>query len=260
MSARTVRGDGALINIADRGTGIPEEQLGQFNWQLAHPHLTDVTASPHLGLFAVAQLAARHGITVALALSPGGGTTAEVRLPAALISPDAKPSVWAGPADEALPGAEVPEAVPLTLSAPLPTLAPPATFAEAGPPAVDGEPSGPLPIFQSVESSYLHGRDPGGHGPAAPPSSPAAPPAPVAPATPATPAVGGLTSAGLPQRIPQGNPVPPARAAEPPARQAATADSAHIAISRLASFQRGSRRARAVTRTDREAMPSSQDD
>jgi signal transduction histidine kinase len=248
MSARTVRGDGALINITDRGTGIPEEQLRQFNWQLTHPHLTDVTASPHLGLFAVAQLAARHGITVALAPSPGGGTTAEVHLPAALISPDAKPSVWAGPANEALPEAGIPEAVPLTLSAPLPTLATPPTFAEAGPPAVDGEPSGPLPIFQSVESSYLHGRGQGGNGPAAPPASQPAP------------AAGGVTSAGLPQRIPQGSPVPPVPAAAQPPAQPATAESAHIAVSRLASFQRGSRRARARTRTDREAMQSSRDD
>jgi hypothetical protein len=199
-------------------------------------------------LFAVAQLAARHGITVALALSPGGGTTAEVHLPAALILPDAKPSVWAGPANEALPEADIPEAVPLTLSAPLPTLAPPATFAEAGPPAVDGEPSGPLPIFQSVESSYPYSRGQGGH--AAPPASQPAP------------AAGGLTSAGLPQRIPQGNPVPPvpAAAAQREPQPAASAESAHIAVSRLASFQRGSRRARAVTRIDRDEMRSSRDD
>jgi signal transduction histidine kinase len=261
MSARTVRGDGALINIADRGTGIPEEQLRQFNWQLAHTHLTDVTASPHLGLFAVAQLAARHGISVALALSPGGGTTAEVHLPAALISPDAKPSVWAGPANEALAEADIPEAVPLTLSAPLPTLAPPASFAEAQPPAVDGEPSGPLPIFQSVESSYPYSRGQEVRGPAAPPAG-----QPAWPGQPA-PAAGGLTSAGLPQRIPPVNParpvppVSPVPAAPPePARPAATAESAHIAVSRLASFQRGSRRARAVTQMDSDAMQSSGDD
>jgi anti-sigma regulatory factor (Ser/Thr protein kinase) len=246
MSARTVRGDGVLINIADRGPGIPEEQLGQFNWQLAHPHLTDVTASPHLGLFAVAQLAARHSITVALGLSPGGGTTAEVRLPAALISPDAKPSVWAGPANEALREVDIPEAVPLTLSAPLPAPAPPVSFAAAGPPAVDGEPSGPLPIFQSVESSYRHNRGQDGRGPAAPPASQPTPRA--------------LTSAGLPQRIPPGDPVPPVAAAEREPRPAATAESAHIAVSRLASFQRGSRRARAVTRADRDEMQSSRDD
>jgi hypothetical protein len=237
-----------------------------------------VTVDPHLGLFAVAQLAARHGITVALALSPGGGTTAEVHLPAALISPEAKPSVWARPANEALPEIGIPDAVPLTLSAPLPSPAPPASFAASGPESADGEPSGPLPIFDSVEFNYLHSRGQDVRGPAAPPAgrpAPAGQPDPAAPASPgngwrgeaarsapAAPAVGGLTSAGLPQRIPQGNPVPPvpAAAAQPPARGAATAESAHIAVSRLASFQRGSRRARAVTRTDRDAMQPSRDD
>jgi signal transduction histidine kinase len=245
MSARTVRGDGALINIADGGTGMPEEQLGRLNWQLAHPRLAGVTAAPHLGLFAVAQLAARHGITVVLGLSPGGGTTAEVHLPAALISADAKPSGWPGPAGEARPEVAIPDAVPLTLGAPLPYPAPPAPFTEAGPQAAEAEPSGPLPIFESLESDYLHSRSQEPLGPAAPQASQPTPSA--------------LTSAGLPQRIPQGNPVPPV----PPEREpplTATAESAHIAVSRLASFQRGSRRARAVTRIDRDAMQSSRDD
>jgi anti-sigma regulatory factor (Ser/Thr protein kinase) len=236
VSARPVRGDGALINIADRGTGIPEEQLRQFNWQLAHPHLTDVTASPHLGLFAVTQLAARHGITVALGLSPGGGTTAEVHLPAALISPDARPSGWPGQAGEALPEIAVPDAVPLTLSAPLPAPAAPASFTPAGPQAAEAAPSGPLPIFEALESDYLHSRGQDPRGP--------------------------VTAAGLPQRIPPGNPVPPvpAAAAEREPQPSASAESAHIAVSRLASFQRGSRRARAVTRIDRDEMQSSRDD
>ncbi len=42
-----------------------------------------------LGLFAVAHLAERHGITVVLSRAPGGGTTAEVWLPPEIISPDA---------------------------------------------------------------------------------------------------------------------------------------------------------------------------
>ena len=47
-----------------------------------------------MGLFAVAHLAARHGITVTLSTPPDGGTTAEVYLPAALISLDATPGGW----------------------------------------------------------------------------------------------------------------------------------------------------------------------
>jgi signal transduction histidine kinase len=270
MSARTVRGDGALINIADSGTGMPEEQLSQLNWQLAHPHHADVTVAPQLGMFAVAQLAARHGITVTLALAPGGGTTAEVHLPAALISPDAKPAGWQGPAIEAFPEIAAPDAVPLTLGAPLPSQAPPATFAETVQGPSGAQPSGtarpptgttgPLPIFESIESAYLHNR---------------AQPAPAGPATPAAPGAGAVTSAGLPQRVPPGSHIPhvpaaappmpsaapvPAAAAEREPRPAATAESAQIAVSRLASFQRGSRRARAVTRFDRDARQSLRDD
>jgi signal transduction histidine kinase len=252
MSARTVPGDGALINIADSGTGMPGEQLGQLNWQLAHPHRADVAVAPHLGLFAVAQLAARHGITVALGLSPGGGTTAEVHLPAPLISPDAKPSGWPEPAGQALPEIAVPDAVPLTLAAPLPAPAPTASFTAAGPEPAGAERSDPLPIFESLESDYLHsrGQDWGST---------------ATRDTPAAPVAGAVTSAGLPQRIPPGNrvnPVPPvpAAAAGLQARPAATAESAQIAVGRLASFQRGSRRARAVTRIDRDARQSFRDD
>jgi signal transduction histidine kinase len=251
MSGRTVRGDGALISIADRGTGMPEEQRGQLNWQLANPHLADVTVAPHLGLFAVAQLAARHGVTVTLGPSPGGGTTAEIRLPAALISPEAGPSGWSEPAREAFLEIAVPEAVPLPLAAPLPSPTPSASFTLE--PAGRG-PGGTLPIFESLESDYLHDRGQDWPGPAAPPAS--------------QPAAGALTAAGLPQRIPPGNPNPPvprvplapAALADLQAQPATTAESAEIAVGRLASFQRGSRRARAVTQIDRDAKQSSRDD
>jgi signal transduction histidine kinase len=241
LAGHTVRGAGALISIADRGPGMPKEQLKRLNWQLAHPHLGDATISPHLGLFAVAQLAARHGITVMLGQAPGGGTTAEVRLPAALITPDAMPGGWPGPA---LP--KTPDVVPVTLSAPLPAPAPAASFAETVLGPAGTESAGGVPIFDSLESGYVRNR-----GQDVPRPSDA----------------GALTSAGLPQRIPPGSqsapssPLPPlahvpAGAAQLPARPAATAESAQIGVSRLASFQRGSRRARAVT----DATQSSPDD
>jgi hypothetical protein len=44
-----------------------------------------------MGIFAVAHLAARHGIDVLLTQPPGGGTSVEVRLPAELISSDGRP-------------------------------------------------------------------------------------------------------------------------------------------------------------------------
>src|ERR1035438_5316886 len=102
VSGYAAPGGGALMNITDGGTGMPQEQLRQLNWQLAHPPRVDVAVTRHMGLYAVAHLAARHGIKVALGLRPGGGTTAEVHLPAALISQDAEPGGWPGQAGEVL--------------------------------------------------------------------------------------------------------------------------------------------------------------
>jgi hypothetical protein len=60
-----------------------------------------MTVARHMGLFTVAHLAARHGITVTLTMPPDGGTTAEVYLPDALISVDAEPDGWRLQAGEA---------------------------------------------------------------------------------------------------------------------------------------------------------------
>jgi hypothetical protein len=62
-----------------------------------------------------------------------------------------------------------------------------------------------------------------------------------------TPATGGTTAAGLPKRVPQANLVP-GSASEQQTRTATMAEAAEIARSRLANFQRGSRRARATAR------------
>jgi signal transduction histidine kinase len=304
VSGYAAPGGGALMNITDGGTGMPQEQLRQLNWQLAHPPRVDVAVTRHMGLYAVAHLAARHGIKVALGLRPGGGTTAEVHLPAALISLDARPGSRPGQAREALRvraggGADVlaaawdprpsaprfaagpefaegpqiarPDAVPLTLGAPVPVPAQAASSAVTVPEPVGTEPGGALPIFQSVRSDYLHTR---GHGLLRPgeqagqPAPPGQPPsasrasaiggwrAATAAGPPA--ADGGLTSAGLPQRIPQASLVPRA-AVDQETRPATAARSAQIAVGRLARFQRGSRRARAVARMDSDAKQPAQD-
>jgi signal transduction histidine kinase len=98
VSGHAVVGGGSLITITDGGPGMSEEELTLLNWQLANPSPADTTVARQMGLFAVAFLAARHGITVTLSMPPDGGTTAEVYLPAALISLDAKPGGWRGPA------------------------------------------------------------------------------------------------------------------------------------------------------------------
>jgi hypothetical protein len=307
VSGHIVRGGGSVINITDGGMGMPEEQLRQLNWQLAHPPLADVAVARHMGLFAVAHLAARHGIGVALGLRPGGGTTAEVHLPAALISQDAAPGGWLGQTGEVLraragggagavtaaadprasapwfaagpefavgPEIAMPDAAPLPLGAPLPSTGQAASFAVTVPEPVSTEPGGTLPIFESVESDYFRTRrrgllrrsEPHADQPtlAGQPATASATWASVADgwraaAAADTPAVGAPTSAGLPRRIPQAN-LAPGAAVDRETRQATAAESAQIALGRLASFQRGSRRARAVARMDRDADQSAQDD
>ena len=231
VCGHTVRDGGLLISIVDGGMGMPEDQLRQLNWRLAHPPIADVAVTPQMGLFAVAHLAARHGIKVTLGLPPGGGITAEVHLPAALISQQDRRGGWPGQTGEALQatagrGAGAAAAVPLTLGAPLPSPAPAASFAVTVPEPEGAEAGGALPIFDSVESDYFPAR--------------------------------GRASAGLPRRIRQAN-LGPGAAADQEPRQAQAAESAQIALGRLASFQRGSRRARAVTRMDRDAKQPVQD-
>ena len=295
VSERTVRGGGWLINISDGGTGISEEHLRELNRQLSRPSLADGAVVKQMGLFAVAHLAARHGIKVALEPRPGGGTMAEVRLPVALVSPGARPGGWpgrtgefrragaggeavaagadprrsaprftAGPQFAAGPEIARPDAVPLTLGAPLPSWA--SSFAGTGPEPAAAEPGAALPIFESLESDYLHTHSHSLHRPSEPPASepPAASASPASAisgwpaATAGAPAVDDLTSAGLPQRIPQATLVPGA-AGDRGTRAAAAADSAQIALGRLASFQRGSRRARGVVPMERDPQQPARD-
>ena len=91
MSGISTPGGGWLVRITDRGQGVPAAQLRQLNELLAEPPLADAEVTRHLGLFAVAHLAARHGIRVEIMQPPGGGTTVAVHIPAALITTAARP-------------------------------------------------------------------------------------------------------------------------------------------------------------------------
>jgi anti-sigma regulatory factor (Ser/Thr protein kinase) len=316
MSEHTARGGDLLINISDGGMGVPEEQLRQLNRQLARPSLADAAVVGQMGLFAVAHLALRHGIKVTLEPRPGGGTTAVVRLPLALISKGAKPGGWPGHAGEFLragarggvaaadprraaprftagpqfaagPQIASPDAGALTLGAPLPSWAPSASFAGTVPesagawPAGAGlagtepagtEPGAALPIFESLESDYFHAHSHGLLRPGEPqasqptltgqPDAASASPAPATTGRPAatadSPAFGDRPSARLPQRIPQAALVRSA-AADPGTRPATTTESAQIALGLLASFQRGSRRARGAVPMERDPQQPARD-
>lgn len=71
-----------MVEIHDRGIGLPPEELADINHHLAEPPTVDVAISQRMGLYVVGRLADRHGIRVQLRPSEGGqGTTALAMLP-----------------------------------------------------------------------------------------------------------------------------------------------------------------------------------
>ncbi|MGW3346905.1 sensor histidine kinase [Nonomuraea rubra] len=77
---------GLVVEVEDRGLGLPRAELDELNDRLTDIPEFDLAQSDRLGLFVVSRLAARHGIKVALVPSPYGGLTATVALPAALLA------------------------------------------------------------------------------------------------------------------------------------------------------------------------------
>jgi signal transduction histidine kinase len=81
VAAQELTSGGVLIEVSDNGVGIPEARLAEMNWRLDNPPVMDVSVSRHMGLFAVARLAERHGVRVRLRPRAPHGLTALVWLP-----------------------------------------------------------------------------------------------------------------------------------------------------------------------------------
>jgi len=83
--------DGYLVEIADRGLGMTDQELAWANQRLTGrgPSADPDTqaAGDRLGLVLVGRLAGRNGFEVRLGGSPAGGVSAVVRLPAAVLGP-----------------------------------------------------------------------------------------------------------------------------------------------------------------------------
>ncbi|MFI9504045.1 nitrate- and nitrite sensing domain-containing protein [Nocardia sp. NPDC052566] len=82
-------GKGVVTEIIDQGMGMPEAELTRVNEMLRHPPdfgVAALSSDSRLGLFVVAQLAARHGVSVRLTESDYGGIRAIVLIPTALIA------------------------------------------------------------------------------------------------------------------------------------------------------------------------------
>ncbi len=84
VSAQELSSGGVLIEVSDSGVGISDARLGEINRRLDNPPIIDESVSRHMGLFAVAHLAERHGARVRLRAGAPQGLTALVWLPDSL--------------------------------------------------------------------------------------------------------------------------------------------------------------------------------
>lgn len=124
--ARAVDG-GVLLEISDRGIGIPANEMLAINERLATGGEVGPDTARHMGLFVVSRLADRHGLTVRMrstfdtARNPG--VTVSIHVPSSLIITSADgahdsaaqravPSQRAEPAQRAVPAQPVRPAIP----------------------------------------------------------------------------------------------------------------------------------------------------
>jgi signal transduction histidine kinase len=232
ITARSLSSGGLLLEIADQGVGMAEDELAHANWRLDNPPTVDVAVSRRMGLFVVARLAARHGIRVRLRPAETGGLVALVWLPDEAITAESSgpaglprrnpvPSQDAGPGtgEHRIDAARVPRFAPLHTNGDLAGTGPqPAARDLAG---TGPQPAGADVSWTAADASW----------PAGPVSQPEPAPAPAPtgplsvvrdggppPAEPGTGAALPVREPGLPSRrdavrSPRGVIVPPAESA-----------------------------------------------
>ena len=135
ISGQEIPSGGVLIEVSDSGVGVPEARLTEMNLRLDNPPVIDVSVSRHMGLFAVARLAERHGVRVRLRARSPRGLIALVWLPDSVTERGAAPSGWprTGRAGRR-PPRPVPPAVPAPARTPLRTASPQAACPQAASP------------------------------------------------------------------------------------------------------------------------------
>jgi signal transduction histidine kinase len=85
VSMQELTSGGVLLEVVDKGIGVSDARLTDMNWRLDNPPTIDVSVSRHMGLFAVARLAERHRVRVRLRSAPPQGLSALVWLPESVI-------------------------------------------------------------------------------------------------------------------------------------------------------------------------------
>ncbi|MGH3203250.1 MAG: ATP-binding protein [Streptosporangiaceae bacterium] len=225
IKGQVLASGGALVDITDRGIGMPEKDMVYANQQLDNPPPPDFDIPKWMGLLVVARLAARHGIRVRLNRAELGGLTALVWLPdeilthygaaadpgyaatgqraavarsaafapARMTAPDvpaARPDpAWSVRSSQAMAQAEPATAVRAAAGR---SHAPSGDASVVRPQAESQAPARGLPIFDEVESRWSRGghEAPGTAGLAMAPGPAAAPGRPIPP-TPGRPTASG---------------------------------------------------------------------
>jgi hypothetical protein len=239
ITGRILTSGGALVDVTDRGIGMPAKEMVYANQQLDNPPAPDIDIPKWMGLLVVARLAARHGIRVRLNQAEHGGLTALVWFPDEILthySAAVDPGLGAAePRGAALGAAALASArmttpdIPAARPDPARSARSPQAMVPAEPPAAARlvgsrrrDPSGGdvgvvvsqaesqvgtrrLPIFDDVESRWsTGGREASGSALAAAPGPGASAPTMTGPAAAgpaaARPATAGPTAGGLPRR------------------------------------------------------------
>jgi two-component system, OmpR family, sensor kinase len=81
-------GDAVLVEVADTGTGIPGDEIGEVWQELARGRAARSLPGTGIGLALVRVIVARHGGRVAIRSRDGQGTVVSLWLPAATVRPD----------------------------------------------------------------------------------------------------------------------------------------------------------------------------
>ena len=252
VAGQKVPSGGVLIEIADEGLGMADQDLERENWRLDNPPEIDVAASRQMGLFVVGRLAARHGIRVRLRHTPSsGGVSALVWLPETLAEVDtsSSPAVLRSRrfiANDAHQAARPVASAPL--ASPVPLRAVGVQSPAAGVPAYGSD------WFRRLDGSAGTVEDrPTGQAWTSPADDGFRAARGVA-----SPAVGEMSPAGLPRRVPNANLLPGSvsqPAGQQAGPQAAEEESQRLVASarrrspeerrsRLTEFQRGAQQGR----------------
>jgi signal transduction histidine kinase len=233
VSAQELASGGVLIEVRDEGVGIADARLAEMNWRLDNPPVIDVSVSRHMGLFAVAHLAERHGVRVRLRARSPRGLTALVWLPDSIAERGTQPYGRRSrpPGRVGAHAREAPGGHGIAVDAR------PASDQDAGGGTPGGTSAGtPAGTDGWAEDSH-------------------------AARIIANPVHGERTAAGLPARIPQANLIPGSASAHraagrPGGREAQASRAAQpprspdMARSRLGGFQRGVHRAKGQTQRE----------